>query len=167
MQPPVLFKQEAADAELPHGPANGDPAQSFAVGTQQQPSEHSLHTCSNKDLYPCTCQVDATTQLKVEPAQVPAEQAEAGGERKRRHRWGPPAGGEFAKADAEGAPKKKRRSRWESSDELVMVPVTSKTGAIIIPGQIPKEITLSSGLKVCLGTTPKQLSMRRRLLKAK
>lgn len=66
--------------------------------------------------------------------------------RKRRHKWGPPAAGEFANA-SEQKPKK-RRSRWEDSTELI-VP-TAKSGAVIIPGQIPREVTICGGaVKVC------------------
>lgn len=75
----------------------------------------------------------------------------AGGEeepRKRRHKWGPPAGGEFAEGEGgDGPKKKKRKSRWETSDELVVVPAKG-SGAIIIPGQIPKEVTICGGIKV-------------------
>jgi hypothetical protein len=73
-----------------------------------------------------------------------------GGEepRKRRHKWGPPAGGEFAEGEGgDGPKKKKRKSRWETSDELVVVPAKG-SGAIIIPGNIPKEVTICGGIKV-------------------
>eukprot|EP00878_Enallax_costatus_P005999 GHUV01006292.1.p1 GENE.GHUV01006292.1~~GHUV01006292.1.p1 ORF type:complete len:493 (+),score=174.21 GHUV01006292.1:304-1782(+) len=67
--------------------------------------------------------------------------------RKRRHKWGPPAAGEFANADEQKP--KKRRSRWETSTELI-VP-TAKSGAVIIPGQIPREVSICNGsIKVVL-----------------
>lgn len=72
-------------------------------------------------------------------AAAPAEQADA--PKQRKHKWGPPAAGDW---DDEQR-KKKRRSRWETSTELI-VP-TAKAGAIIIPGQIPKEITICGGIK--------------------
>lgn len=66
--------------------------------------------------------------------------------RKRRHKWGPPAAGEFANVNEQKP--KKRRSRWEDSTELI-VP-TAKSGAVIIPGQIPREVTICGGaVKVC------------------
>jgi hypothetical protein len=72
-------------------------------------------------------------------AAAPAEQADA--PKQRKHKWGPPAAGDWD----EEQKKKKRRSRWETSTELI-VP-TAKAGAIIIPGQIPKEITICGGIK--------------------
>jgi hypothetical protein len=72
-------------------------------------------------------------------AAAPAEQADA--PKQRKHKWGPPAAGDW---DDEQK-KKKRRSRWETSTELI-VP-TAKAGAIIIPGQIPKEITICGNIK--------------------
>ncbi len=71
----------------------------------------------------------------VQPAAEP--------ERKRRHRWGPPAAGEFANEEQKT---KKRRSRWESSTDIIVA--TSKAGQIIIPGQLPKEVTICGGMKV-------------------
>jgi hypothetical protein len=64
-------------------------------------------------------------------------------ERKRRHKWGPPAAGEFAREESKT---KKRRSRWETSTDLI-VPM-SKGGQIIIPGQLPKDVTICGGMKV-------------------
>jgi hypothetical protein len=75
-------------------------------------------------------------------AAAPAEQADA--PKQRKHKWGPPAAGDWGDEQK----KKKRRSRWETSTELI-VP-TAKAGAIIIPGQIPKEITISGGIKASL-----------------
>jgi hypothetical protein len=74
-------------------------------------------------------------------AAAPAEQADA--PKQRKHKWGPPAAGDWDEQK-----KKKRRSRWETSTELI-VP-TAKAGAIIIPGQIPKEITIMGGIKASL-----------------
>lgn len=77
-------------------------------------------------------------------AEAPAaEAAAAEPERKRRHKWGPPAAGEFANEEQKP---KKRRSRWESSTDIVLA--TSKAGQIIIPGQLPKEVTICGGMKV-------------------
>jgi hypothetical protein len=64
-------------------------------------------------------------------------------ERKRRHKWGPPAAGEFAREEQRP---KKRRSRWESNTDIVVA--TSNSGQIIIPGQLPKEVTICGGMKV-------------------
>ncbi len=91
------------------------------------------------------------------PAPLPAEPA-ADPLRKRRHVWGPAvkepppleaaaAAGAAPAADADAQPKKKRKSRWESSEEAIVVP-SMAGGALIIPGQFPKEVTLSSGIKV-------------------
>lgn len=93
---------------------------------------------------------DSAMQLAVMNGQ-PAEDAAAAAastapgdtERKRRHKWGPPAAGEFA---TEEQKPKKRRSRWESSTDIVLA--SSKAGQIIIPGQLPKEVTICGGLKV-------------------
>jgi hypothetical protein len=73
----------------------------------------------------------ATTAAAAEP------------ERKRRHKWGPPAAGEFAREEQRP---KKRRSRWENSTDIVVA--TSNSGQIIIPGQLPKEVTICGGMKV-------------------
>lgn len=76
-------------------------------------------------------------------AAVPSAEPAAEPERKRRHKWGPPAAGEFA---SEEQKPRKRRSRWETSTDII-VP-TSKGGQIIIPGQLPKEVTICGGMKV-------------------
>eukprot|EP00879_Flechtneria_rotunda_P010785 GHRR01011269.1.p1 GENE.GHRR01011269.1~~GHRR01011269.1.p1 ORF type:complete len:532 (+),score=186.27 GHRR01011269.1:260-1855(+) len=76
---------------------------------------------------------------------APAVDPAADGSRRRKHKWGPPAAGEFA----EEQKPKKRRSRWETSTDLI-VP-TAKAGAIIIPGQLPKEVAICGGaVKVVL-----------------
>jgi hypothetical protein len=88
--------------------------------------------------------VPAGEQHVAADASAAAPQAAAGeAERKRRHKWGPPAAGEFS---VEEQKPKKRRSRWETSTELVVA--TSNSGQIIIPGQIPKNVTICGGMKV-------------------
>lgn len=91
------------------------------------------------------------------------QQQEAGpteGRRKRRNRWGNPAGAESMPAEApeavaphpapqaadgtpdatDGLVKKKRRSRWEQPEE--------QTQDLAIGGHIPKELTLPGGIRV-------------------
>lgn len=88
--------------------------------------------------------VPANGQPAAADASGAATQAAAAEpERKRRHKWGPPAAGEFAKEEQRP---KKRRSRWETSTDVVIA--TSKAGQIIIPGQLPKEVTICGGMKV-------------------
>lgn len=87
--------------------------------------------------------VPANGQPAAADASGAATQAAAEPERKRRHKWGPPAAGEFAKEEQRP---KKRRSRWETSTDVVIA--TSKAGQIIIPGQLPKEVTICGGMKV-------------------
>lgn len=93
------------------------------------------------------------------------QQQEAGpteGRRKRRNRWGNPAGAESMPAEApeavaphpapqaadgtpdatDGLVKKKRRSRWEQPEE--------QTQDLAIGGHIPKELTLPGGIRVAL-----------------
>lgn len=89
---------------------------------------------------PAAAAADAAGAAPPPPAEA-APAAEA--ERKRRHKWGPPAAGEFAN---EQQKPKKRRSRWESSTDIVVV--SANAGQIIIPGQLPKEVTICGGLKV-------------------
>lgn len=86
--------------------------------------------------------------LPAEPAPQQQQQQEAAdqppeGPKPRKHKWGPPAAGDWGQDDQQK--KKKRRSRWETSTELI-VP-TAKAGAIIIPGQLPREVTICGGLK--------------------
>lgn len=110
-------------------------------------------------LAPAEAQPSATEPAAAEaPAAEPAPaEPAADTERKRRHKWGPPAAGEFANEEQKP---KKRRSRWESSTDII-VP-TSNAGQIIIPGQLPKEVTICGGMKVrstgtaaCWGQTPR------------
>lgn len=79
----------------------------------------------------------------LQGATAAAAAATAEPERKRRHKWGPPAAGEFAREEQRP---KKRRSRWETSTDIVVA--TSNSGQIIIPGQLPKEVTICGGMKV-------------------
>jgi len=81
----------------------------------------------------------------AQTAEPSAAAAAAEPERKRRHKWGPPAAGEFANQEQKP---KKRKSRWESSTDII-VPA-SNAGQILIPGQLPKEVTICGGLKVGL-----------------
>jgi hypothetical protein len=84
------------------------------------------------------------------PADAPPA-PDAAAPRKRRHVWGPPAAGDFPTLEELKKPKKKK-SRWEAAadeQQLALVPVKGgAAGAIIIPGQIPREVTLEGGLKV-------------------
>lgn len=87
----------------------------------------------------------ANGQEAAHTAEPSAAAAAAEPERKRRHKWGPPAAGEFANQEQKP---KKRKSRWESSTDII-VP-SSNAGQILIPGQLPKEVTICGGLKVRL-----------------
>jgi splicing factor 1 len=98
----------------------------------------------------------AVTPVKEESAAANAADAALQGaavaaaaepERKRRHKWGPPAAGEFAREEQRP---KKRRSRWESNTDIVVA--TSNSGQIIIPGQLPKEVTICGGMKIVLAS---------------
>jgi len=97
----------------------------------------------------------AAAALPTPPADAlppPPAAADPAAPRKRRHVWGPPAAGEFPTLEELQKPKKKKKSRWESAEDersLALVPVKgSSTGALIIPGQMPREVTLSGGTKV-------------------
>lgn len=83
---------------------------------------------------------------------TPAPADAAPGEpRKRRHVWGPPAKGEYPTLEElQAQKKKKKRSRWESVEDdqsLALVPVKGGSSALIIPGQMPKEVEVA-GMKV-------------------
>lgn len=73
------------------------------------------------------------------------ETEEAREVRKRRQRWGAPANAPQDAAGADGPPKKKRRSRWETEE-------VTAVGAYL--PTFPKEITLPGGIRVsCLPAT--------------
>jgi hypothetical protein len=125
-QPPIAFEQQ---------PAAAAEQQAGVVLEQQAAAAVQEHAA---------IAVEQLAAVAVEQqAAVAVEQQPAEGKR-RRHKWGPPAAGEFAE-EGEKKPKK-RRSRWESSTDLI-VP-TAKTGAIVIPGQLPREVTICGGIKV-------------------
>jgi hypothetical protein len=107
------------------------------VGTAAVKSEHAFSDPMQ------LVSADGQHAAAVAQSAAPEAGAAAEPERKRRHKWGPPAAGEFS---VEEQKPKKRRSRWETSTELVVA--TSNSGQIIIPGQIPKEVTICGGMKV-------------------
>jgi hypothetical protein len=82
-----------------------------------------------------------------------APPAEPPGPRKRRHAWGPPAAGEFPTLEDLAKPKKKKKSRWESTEDesqaLALIPYKGgASNALVIPGQVPKAVKLSNGMEV-------------------
>jgi hypothetical protein len=116
------------------------------VATAPLGAEYAMQAVAEANGHPAaaTAEAQPTAEAPAADAAAAAAAAAAGEpERKRRHKWGPPAAGEFANEEQKP---KKRRSRWESSTDIVLA--TSKAGQIIIPGQLPKEVTICGGMKV-------------------
>lgn len=131
---------EAAALQQVPGMANG--VATAPLGAEHAPQD-AMQVVAKANGQPAAAAAEAPTADAPAAAEAPAEAAAAEPERKRRHKWGPPAAGEFANEESKP---KKRRSRWESSTDIVLA--TSKAGQIIIPGQLPKEVTICGGMKV-------------------
>ncbi|KIY97919.1 Splicing factor 1 [Monoraphidium neglectum] len=106
------------------------------------------------DAAPAPLPADGAEAAPAAPADAPAGGATDAGPRKRRHVWGPPAKGEFLTLEElQAQKKKKKKSRWESTEDdmqLALVPVkNAASNALIIPGQIPKKVVVA-GMEITL-----------------